>query len=41
MKEIVKQLNLTIEIQKKINYFLKKHQVIKKDVPNPEFKGPF
>ena len=41
MKEIVKQLNLSIEIQKKINFFLKKHQSIEKDIPNPEFKGPF
>ena len=41
MKEIVKQLSLNREIQKKINYFLKKYQAIEKDVPNPEFKGPF
>ena len=41
MKEIVKQLNLSIDFQKKINFFLKKHQLIEKDIPNPEFKGPF
>ena len=42
MKVIIKQLNLNIEVKKKIiNLLISKLPSHEVDVPNPKFKGPF
>ncbi len=42
INEVVKQLNLNLELKKKIiSYYKKKLPSTEIDVPNPEFKGPF